>query len=358
MTRHRSIIRLSRRAAIALGAALAFVPALAVSNARAQGAPADLIQRAKTEGEVVWYTSLIVQQAVRPAVEAFERTYPGVKVKFTRQTSADIAQRILTEARAGRMQADVFDGSTTIFKLLEADLVGAYKPAGATNFPEEMRDPQGKWVALNVYYMTAAYNTTLVKKEDAPKSYEDLLDPKWRGRIAWSDDPGVNGPPGFIAAMLGVKGRDAGMDYLRKLAQQKIVNVPASQRVVLDQVIAGEYPIALMTFNHHSAISQADGAPVEWIRLDPTIATINYLGLTKDAPHPNAARLFMEFMTSPEGQTILQKANYLPASPAVPALVENLKPDAGKFKAYAISTESQKQSFDEWLRIYTELFRK
>lgn len=316
-----------------------------------------LVAAAKREGELVWYTSLIVQQAVRPMVDAFEEAYPGIKVRFVRQTSADLASRILNEARAGRVQADVFDGSTTIFKLLDADLVGSYTPQAAAAYPPELRDANGQWVALNVYFLVPAYNTRLVSAKDAPKSYDDLLDPRWRGKIAWSDDPGVNGPPGFIATILETRGRDKGMEYLRRLAAQNVVKVPAAQRVTLDQTIAGEYPLALMTFNHHSAISQADGAPIEWVRIDPAIATTNYLSMTKGAPHPNAARLFMEFATSPAGQRILQQANYLPAHPDVPARVPALKPDVGKFNYFTISTELQRAKFDEWMRIYGELFR-
>ena len=324
----------------------------------AQDGLEELAAKAKVEGEVIWYTSLVIPQVVRPLADAFEATYPGVKVNFTRQTSADLAQRIITEHRAGRMLADVFDGSSTIFPLLEADAVDSYSPHAATSFAPEFRDAAGFWTALNVYYLVPSYNTGLVSKDEAPKSYADLLDPKWQGRMAWADDPGINGPPGFIAMILGQMGQEAGMDYLRRLAAQKIAKVPAAQRVVLDQVIAGEHAIGLMTFNHHVAISKEAGAPIEWVRAEPAVNTMNYLGLTKGGAHPNAARLLLEFALSEKGQAVLQGANYLPANPKVAAKVPALKPLEGGFKAFSISTESQRKNFADWLRIYEDLFRK
>ncbi len=318
---------------------------------------ADRLEAAQAEGEVVWYSTLIVQQAVRPMAEAFERAHPGIEVRYIRQTSSDIALRITTEAQAGRVSADVFDGTATIFPLLEAGLVGRFVPESAAAYPVELVDSDGRWIAMNSYFMTPAYNSSLVAPDEAPQTLDDLLDPRWRGRIAWATDPNVVGPPGFIGAVLETLGEEPGMAYLRRLADQDIVNVPAAQRTVLDQVIAGEYSLALMTFNHHSAISQAQGAPVDWIRMDPAVSTFNMLGLLDEAPHPNAARLFIEYVASEAGQAVLAAANYIPAHPRVPASIPELKPDAGGFGVFVVPPAMTEQRLSEWNEIYRELFQ-
>lgn len=318
---------------------------------------ADRLDAARAEGELVWYSTLIVQQAVRPMAEAFERAHPGIEVRYIRQTSSDIALRIMTEAQAGRVQADVFDGTATIFPLLDADLVGRFVPESAEAYPPELVDSEGRWIAMNRYFMTPAYNSSLVSAEDVPATLDDLLDPRWRGRIAWATDPNVVGPPGFIGAVLATLGQEPGMAFLRRLADQDIVNVPAAQRTVLDQVIAGEYPVALMTFNHHSAISQEQGAPVDWIRMDPAVGTFNMLGLLEEAPHPNAARLFIEYVASEEGQAVLAAANYIPAHPQVPASIAELKPDRGGFEVFVVPPAMTQERLSEWNEIYRELFQ-
>ncbi len=111
------------------------------------------------------------------------------------------------------------------------------------------------------------------------------------------------------------------MDYLKKFAAQEPVTIPAAQRVVLDKVISGEYPLAVMTLNYHATISAEQGAPVQWIKMEPLLQSMSLISIVKDAPHPNAARLLVEFMLSDEGQKVMADNDYMPASPAVPAKV-------------------------------------
>ena len=118
-----------------------------------------------------------------------------------------MALKIRTEARAKRVQADIFDGSNTVFLLEDASLVADYKPRAAVDWPQSLRDTAGHWTALNLFYWTAAVNTNAVKAEDIPKTYEDLLNPKWKGQIAWTYDLTPGGPPGFIYNILTTMGR-------------------------------------------------------------------------------------------------------------------------------------------------------
>ena len=330
---------------------------LATAPAHAAGADAALIEAARKEGALVWYSTLIVNQITRPLSLAFEKKYPGIKVQYSRATSTDVALKIIAEGRAGRLQADVFDGSNTVFALGDAGLVDSYQVESARVYPPELRDANGLWTAMNVYFMTVGYNTEQVKGADIPKSLDDLLNPKWAGKMAWTTDPTVNGPPGFIQNVLALKGEAAGMAYLKSLAAQKPVNIPASQRVVLDKVIAGEFPLGLMIFNHHAAISAEEGAPVAWARIEPLVSNANMISAVKGAPHPAASRLFLEYVLSEEGQKEVANSLYLPAHPNVPAKAPELKPAQGGFKARIVTPDMLRAGEKTWTATYNELFR-
>ena len=336
-----------------------FLAILLLASLGAQAAEPDpaLVVAAVKEGSVVWYSTLIVNQIVRPMSKAFEKKYPGIKVQYSRATSSDVALKIRNEARAHRTQADLFDGNNTVFLLEDAGLVAEYRPQAAADWPQALRDTKGHWTALNVFYWTAAVNTNTVKPEDVPRTYQDLLNPRWKGQIAWTYDLTPGGPPGFIYNILTTMGQDKGMDYLRAFAKQEPVTIPAAQRVVLDKVISGEYPLAVMILNYHATISIAQGAPVKWLRLEPLLQSLSMISVVKDSPHPNAARLFAEFVLSDEGQKVLADNDYIPASPHIPAKVPENKPDAGGFKINVVSPDQARDELPKWVAIYHELFR-
>jgi ABC-type Fe3+ transport system substrate-binding protein len=331
---------------------------LAVGSAAASAHAADaaLIAAAKKEGEVVWYTTQIIAQLVRPMSAAFEKTY-GIKVRSTRANSTELSVKIINESRASRPQSDIFDGTSTVVVLKKEGYVLKWLPDSARAYPAQYKDPEGYWVATNLYFLTPGFNTGLVPKGTEPRSYEALLDPKWRGKMAWSTSATSSGGPGFIGTVLTEMGEDKGMAYLRELSKQKVVNVASAAREVLDQVIAGEYSIGLQIFNHHTVISAKKGAPVDWIKMEPVTGTLSVLSVHKDAPHPNAAKLLADFITSGEGQQIFRAAEYLPADPAVPALTPSLEPDEGKFRVRFFTPEQTEDKMVAWKQVHDDLFR-
>src|SRR5262245_40090085 len=245
-------------ARLALTITLALVSSLTASAACA--ADAALIAAAKKEDEVNWYSTQIVSQLVRPVTVAFEKKY-GVKVRYTRANATEVAVKILNESRAGRVQSDLFDGTTTVVPLKKEGFVLQWLPDAAKDYPAELKDPQGYWIANNLFVITPAFNTSLVPRGSEPKTYRDLLDPKWRGKMAWNGFPTSSGVGGFVGTVLSEMGREQGIAYLRELSKQNVANLRGSAREVLDQVIAGEYAIALQIFNHHAVISAKKGAP-------------------------------------------------------------------------------------------------
>ena len=340
------------RAAFAILLAFTCVSA----NAPAHAAGAALVEAAKKEGKVVWYTTLIVNQAIRPLKEAFEKTYPGIELQYARADEAPTAAKILAEAQTSRLQADIFDGISNMVPLKRAGLVVPHGSPSAGKIPAELKDQQGYWISILLYVFSPGINTTLVSKEQAPKTYQDLLDPRWRGKMAWN--PGsIAGALGFVGATLMSMGDARGMDYLKALSAQRIVNIEASSRAILDQVIAGEYPIGLMIFNHHTVFSAQKGAPSDWIKLEPVPVALDAVAILKDAPHPNAAKLLVDFLTSEDGQGVLQKADYLPAMPSVPAMKLGLRPEDGGFQATFLKPDEIHDRIPGWIKIVGDLFR-
>ena len=337
----------------------AIVVALLLMTHAVWGAEFDpaLVDGARKEGTATWYTGLIVNQAARPLAEAFQARFPGIKLSYARASNTETTLKILNEGRAGRTAADVFDVTSGIYVLLDAHVVAAYPPHSAAHFAPEYKDKDGYWTASNLYFMTLCYNTNLIKPADAPKTFEDLASPRWAGKIAWTSELAITGPPGFIGNVLTTMGQDAGMAYLRRFAALKPAALPISPRAVMDQVISGEYAIGMQIYNHHAAISAAVGAPVDWVKLEPLIGLFSLMGVLKDAPHPNAARLFVEYVMSDEGQKVLADNDYLPSSPTVPPRIPGLRPDSGGFKVNYISPLMARDELPKWTAIYQEIFR-
>ncbi len=328
---------------------------LAASGVRAADFDPATIEAARKEGVAVWYTGLIVNQIARPMAEAFEARFPGIKVQYSRASNTDTTVKLLTEARAKRMQADVVDVTSGIHALTDAKLLASYKAKAVARYSDILKDKDGYWTASNLYFVTVAYNTDLVK--EPPRSFADLLDPRWKGRMAWTSELAVQGAPGFIHNILTVMGQDKGMAYLKQFAGQAPVSVAASPRAVLDQTIAGEYALGLMMYNHHIAISAGQGAPIAAAPIEPLVALFSMIGILKDAPHPNAGRLLLEYILSDEGQKVMAANDYLPAHPDIPARIPQLKPEAGHFAVNYISPDMTKDDLTKWISIYREVFR-
>jgi ABC-type Fe3+ transport system substrate-binding protein len=345
----------TRRTVFALAAAIF---AVCVNGTAGAEPSAELIEAAKKEGEVVWYTGMIVNQVVRPLTAAFQEKY-GVEVKFVSTNDADTVLKIESQAKAGTMEADVFDSpGTSIPPLTEKGLIEPYLPEAAASFDPMFHGKDKMYTGIYALYLTTTYNTDLVKAEEAPKTFQDLLDPKWKGKMVWTDTRTISGPAGFIGNVLTTMGEDTGMEYLRALAKQEINRIPGNQRVVIDSVIAGEHQIGLMTYNHHAVISKGKGAPIAWVKMEPLVANLGVISLVKNAPHPNAAKLFLEYLFSDEGAKVISEAGYPPANAHVPPKDPAISPVTGNFKVTLLTPEMTKgATLAGWLKIYDELFK-
>ena len=315
-----------------------------------------LIAAAQKEGEVTWYTTLIIDQVSRPIAEAFQKTY-GIKVNYVRANGPEIYLRLFNEAHAGKVQADLFDGTNGATNLKAQNLVARWTPDSVKSWPADYQDPEGYWTAVALFVMTPSYNTNLVAAGTQPKTYADLLDPRWRGKMAWNAEATATGAMGFIGLSLALMGEDKGMDYLTRLAQQKIAALEGGARHTLDQVIAGEYDLALHVQAHNAFISAQKKAPVAWIPFDPAMVLFLVMNLTQNSPHPNAGKLLADFIASDEGQAIVRNAGYVPANPAVAPADAAMRPDGKTFHGRYFTPQETDAALPKWQSIFAKLFR-
>lgn len=333
-------------------AAASMAVSLACAPFSALAANPDLVAKAEAEGKVLWYSSLLEKEAVKPLVDAFHAEYPRVKAEYIRSTGAEMAKRIIEDHRSGSAVADVFDGSTTVAEIEPQGLIEPYLPAAASDIPAAYRDAKNLWTAQVVYFTTVGYNTDLVKADEAPKSYSDLLDPKWKGKIGWATNGTASGV-GFVGNVLDQMGETEGMAYLKKLSGQDIRFIKGGGNETLQAVADGEILIGLSIFNHHTLIQKKKGGHVAWVRMEPLLSFPNPIGLLKDAPHPNAGKLLIEFILSEKGQKILRDSDHVPSSDLVDAPDPEVKHG---FTVNFLSPVRLAQEQDGWKKIVDELF--
>jgi iron(III) transport system substrate-binding protein len=274
--------------------------------------PASL-EQAKREGEVVWYTSMNAADA-EAMLKPFRERYPFLEISILRATSDRIRSSIVSEAADGRFYWDVvafrvFD----IAVLNRAGLLAAYRsPETRSGFPPGSFDPEGRWAAIFLREYVVGYNTRLVKPGEAPKSWQDLLAERWSGRIAL-DESDVE----WYAAMLEYWGRKKGLAYMRALAGQKPQRRRGHQ-LLAQQLAAGEFALALVYKSDIDRERQA-GAPLQYARtFDPTIASPTPVAISAKAPHPAAARLFVDFLLSKDGQLAMRSRSRVPVRTDLP----------------------------------------
>jgi ABC-type Fe3+ transport system substrate-binding protein len=365
----RAFVGRTRRAAAALAAV--GVAALLTAQSTAAVAQEDilnykgpdreqkLIDGANKEGEVVFYSAMIVNQALRPIADAFQKKYPSVKVSYWRADDEDMFAKLSAEEHAKNLVGDLAEGANICQLATSAGWLTPYYSPSLDEYPADERDPNNLWAPTRLSYFGAAYNTNLVPADKMPKTYEALLDPQWKGKMAWRIGT-VSGTPLFITNLRLAWGEDKAMAYFKKLATQKIINFGSgSARTLVDRTLAGEYPIALNIFAHHPLISRAEGAPVNSQLIDPVPTMADTMCVLKGGHHPYSALLLADFILSKEGQQVLTKAMYFsprPDVPPLPLLALVIPKNAGVNENFIAPDKLQKYN-ESSEKIYEELFR-
>ncbi|MCC7425987.1 MAG: extracellular solute-binding protein [Alphaproteobacteria bacterium] len=293
---------------LGLGAAAAAIP---LRHVIAQESEDSLYNAARREGELVLYTGTLVQ-VIEDLKGAFERRYPGIRVQYWRGDTSQVTQRFETESAAGRHTADMLLLTDRQSKILHAR--GLTQPYRSRHLDRYQRDLHAREDAYGNYALTLAsfaWNTRQVNADQAPKTWEDLLDPRWRGKMAIQDPLQAGGAGIWFITLYEVWGEARWSDYFARLGRQQLRYGRYLQ--VQEMLASGEVAIQVAAYPNYIEPLKAQGGPAEWGVPDPVIWTGLSLSIPKRAPHAAAAKLFLDFMLSPEAQGRMNGLGLLPA---------------------------------------------
>lgn len=266
-----------------------------------------LEEGAKKEKILTLYTMGILTQGVQLTVSAFEKRYPFIKVNIWRASGAELISRVVEEFRSGQSVADVIEGQDVSDAVFVANgmLQPYYTPALAfTENTAIVPAPGGSSFATGFRgsNVSLGYNNKLLSKDQIPKTYQDLLDPKWKGKIVIAG--------GSAAKWLGVILDTLGEDFAKRLAQQNFPVHPVSGMAVLNLISSGEYALSTTIYDSHVSESKKKGAPVDWFPIEPVYSNLGTIAMSKLTSHPHAALLLIDFYLSQDSVTIHKNAGY------------------------------------------------
>ena len=303
-----------------------------------------LASKAKKEGELSLYTSLGTEDVAALAA-VFENKY-GVKIKLWRASSEKILQRIVTEAQGGRRDFDVVETiSPELESLSREKLLQPVNSVFHADLLAQAVPAHKEWVSTRLNLFTQAYNTKLIRKEDLPKTFEELAQPQWKGKLGIEADD-----PQWLAAIANELGETRALQIFRDIARNNGLSVRKGHTLLTNLVVSGEVPLALTVYNYRVEQLKNKGAPIDWFTIGPAIALPSGIGVSRAAPHPNAALLFYDFMLS-EGQAILAKKDFVPSSRAIDSPLTKVPI---RFLDPAAVIDQQ----EKWSKLYDEIIVK
>jgi iron(III) transport system substrate-binding protein len=332
--------RVKINALVALLSALFLGPGIA----RSQNLD-ELHKGAVKEGGTLNFYGTLAQINAEKILPVFEKRFPGIKVNHVDATSDKLVARAVTEARGGRTLADILQ--VPLENVSQANDQGLLL---ATKLPEAAQYPDGMkgsfWISSDLQFFVAAWNTNLVKKEEEPKSYDDFLHPRWKGRLI--------AEPRDLEMLLAFakyrfKSDEKAIEFWKKIAAQN-VEFHKGHSQLAELLVAGQAAACLTCYSHHYPSRIKKGAPLNYM-LTEGVASINATAIFKDAPHPKTALLFARWVASEEGQKVMAAGGRTPAHPKVEP-VEKTRTE----KIYAISVEDLKE-FPKYEKIWKEIFR-
>jgi ABC-type Fe3+ transport system substrate-binding protein len=289
---------------------------LVAMSVTAYGGEADqrsaaLLEAAKKEGKMVFYTSVETEFA-RALTVAFEARHPFIKTDIFRSTHDKILSRMNVERQTGTYTADVVSvGEFETYHLQKKGFTAPYKSPFAAAYPDGFKDANGYWTDLYDNLIVTAYNTTRVKRGELPRRWEELLHPRWKGRMVLDQNEDR-----WFANMLYLMGEKKGMEFMQSLAKQDVA-IRAGRSLVTQLLSAGEFDLQIVAYWYRPYLMKKQGAPVDWIGMEPAVIALHPISIVEKAPHPNAARLFIDFALSDEGQKVFLQRGREPAKPGL-----------------------------------------
>ena len=304
-----------------------------------------LLEGAKKEGELNIYTSA-QSDDMGALVKGFEAKY-GIKVSVWRSSSEKVLQRAVQEARGNRHTMDVAETNGPEMEAMSREKI--LQKVGSPyhkDLIEQAIRPHGEWVGTRLNVFVQAYNTGLVKKEDLPKTWEDLANPKWKGKLGIEQEDSD-----WLAGEFAELGEARATKVFKDIVAANGISVRKGHTLLTQLVVSGEIPFALTVYNYKAEQLKGKGAPIDWFSIGPAIARPNGVGVAKQAPHPHAALLFYDFEISPEGQKILSSRDFVPTSKKVDTPLNKIPM---KFVDARVALDE----FQKWEKLYEDLFTK
>lgn len=305
----------------------------------------EVYKKALKEGGTLNFYGTLAQINAAKILPVFEKRFPGIKINHIDATADKLAARAITEARGGRIAADIFQMSLeNILQLIDQKLVSDKQAPEASAYADSLKG--SNWVAADLIFITYAWNTNLVKKTEEPKSFEDFADPKWKGRII--------GEARDVELLMGLAGHkynndEKAIDIVKKIAANN-VEFHRGHSQLAELLVAGQAAACFTCYAHHYPPRIKKGAPLGYM-LTEGVATINATALSKGAPHPNTAWLFARWSASEEGQKVYAEGGRTPPHPNV-SPVEKTKPE----KIYPIGI-AEINNWKKYEKIWKEIFK-
>lgn len=304
-----------------------------------------LLEGARQEGELTLYTSLTTED-MAVINGAFEKKY-GIKVRMWRAAADKVLQRAVSEARGNRFEVDVMEAGAPALEALHREklLVAVASPYQADLIPQAL-PAHREWVGARLNVFVHAYNTNQVKQQDLPKTYQDLLQPKWKGKlgIAAEDED-------WFATLVRDLGEENGLKLFREISARNGFSVRKGHTLLTNLVASGEVPFALTVYNFTAEQVKKKGAPLDWYVMPPAVARANGLAVARRAAHPHAAILYYDFMISEEGQQILAKRGFVTTSTRIPT-------PFGQMPLKLVDPALMLDESGKWTRLYDEIVIK
>jgi iron(III) transport system substrate-binding protein len=311
----------------------------------ARASAQEMKEKAEAEGKMVFYAAFNANDS-KTLIDGFKQLYPKIDATFYRATDAQLMERILTEGRAGRNLWDVVM-STSFYghNLKKRGLLAVYDSPERKFYREGYKDPQATWTSIYTNYAAFGFNTRTVPKSGIPKSNADLLKAEWKGNLG-IDSRAYE----WFGTLIKAMGEERGLGYMRELAKQ--VQLRNGRTILAQLVAAGEFKGALSAYSQTFEQMKPAGAPVDWVYLNPVFANIHPVGLSAKAPHPNAGKLFIDFVLSKRGQELVRGMNRIPdrtdTPPEQARFIEGIKP--------AFAPTEVLEDFERYAKTFHEIF--
>ena len=341
--------------AVVLGALAAGLPiagfaqvkpgATAADVALYQGADRQqkLVDGAKKEGTLSIYTSAQAAD-FNLLLAAFEKKY-GVKATIWRAGSENIVNRTTQESRARRFTVDIVETNGPELESLHREqILQLVKSPYHADLIAPAILPHGEWAGARLNVFVQAYNTRLVKKEDLPKTWEDLVNPRWKGKLGIEQEDSD-----WLAGVFGDIGEARGRKVFKDIVTANSISARKGHTLLTQLVVSGEVPLALTIYNYKAQQLKAQGAPIDWFTIGRAIARPNGIAVARKAPHPHAAVLFYDFELSPEGQKIIASREFVPTS-------RKIETPLNKVPMTFVDAKIAIDEYDKWKTLYGQLF--